>query len=123
MNAAVVAGGTGSGGVVPGWDRIGPAALVHTAQAVASEALRAPIRQVRARVADDGHGSLAVEITAPLVVPALGSGTVPSEPVLRAAHRARGAIAERLHTITGRQVDRVDVTYASSVVDVPRRVR
>lgn len=69
MNAAVVAGGTGSGGVVPGWDRIGPAALVHTAQAVASEALRAPIRQVRARVADDGHGSLAVEITAPSSCP------------------------------------------------------
>ncbi|MGL3198052.1 MULTISPECIES: hypothetical protein [Curtobacterium] len=123
MSAAVVAGGPGSGGVVPGWDRIGPAALVHTAQAVASEALRAPFREVRARVADDGHGSLAVEITAPLVVPALGSGNVPPEPVLRTAHRARGTIAERLHTITGRQVERVDVTYASSVVEVPRRVR
>ncbi|KTR08343.1 hypothetical protein [Curtobacterium luteum] len=123
MSAAVVAGGPGSGGIVPGWDRIGPAAIVHTAQAVASEALRAPFREVRARVADDGHGSLAVEITAPLVVPALGTGNVPSEPVLRSAHRARGTIAERLHAITGRQVDRVDVTYASSVVDVPRRVR
>ncbi|WP_022904354.1 hypothetical protein [Curtobacterium sp. B8] len=123
MSPAVVAGGPGSGGVVPGWDRIGSAALVHTAQAVAAEALRAPLRDVRARVTGDGRGSLSVEVTAPLRVPVLGSGAVPTEPVLVTTHRARGTIADRVHAITGRQVDRVDVTYASSVVDVPRRVR
>jgi hypothetical protein len=53
----------------------------------------------------------------------LGSHAVPDEPVVTSAHRARGTIAERLRTITGRQVSRVTVTFASSVVDVPRRVR
>jgi hypothetical protein len=108
---------------VPGYDRIGSAALVHTARAVASEALRVPFREARARVADDGHGALAVEVTAPLVVPVLGSHAVPDEPVVRTAHRARAAIAERLRHITGRQVERVTVTFSSSVVETPRRVR
>lgn len=108
---------------VAGYDRIGTTALVRTAQAVAAEALRAPLREVRARVADDGRGSLAVTITAPLAVPVLGSHTVPDEPVVRTAHRARATIAERMVVITGRQVERVDVTFSSSVIDTPRRVR
>ncbi|GAA3340708.1 hypothetical protein GCM10017714_21610 [Curtobacterium pusillum] len=108
---------------VAGYDRIGAAALVHTAQAVAAEELRVPFQEARARVADDGHGALAVEITAPLAVPVLGSHAVPHEPVTTRAHRARGAIAERLQTITGRHVQRVTVTFSSSIVDVPRRVR
>jgi hypothetical protein len=108
---------------VPGADRIASPALVHTAQAVAAEALRVPFRQARARVADDGRGGLAVDVTAPLTLPVLGSHAVPDEPVLVTAHRARATIAERLRTITGRQVARVTVTFASSVVDVPRRVR
>jgi len=115
--------GPGSGGRVPGSDRIGSAALVHTAQAVAAEALRVSFQEARARVADDGRGGLAVEITAPLAVPALGSHAVPDEPVTTSAHRARGTIAERLRTITGRQVERVTVTFSTSVVDTPRRVR
>jgi hypothetical protein len=97
--------------------------LHRTAQAVAAEALRAPVREVRARVADDGRGSLAVTVTAPLAVPVLGTHAVTDEPVVRRAHRARATIAERLAAITGRQVDRVDVTFSSSVIDVPRRVR
>ena len=108
---------------VAGYDRIGSAALVHTAQAVAAEALGVPFREARARVADDGHGALAVEITAPLTVPVLGSHANPDEPVTTSAHRARAAIAERLRTITGRQVERVTVTFTSSIVDTPRRVR
>lgn len=108
---------------VAGYDRIGTTALVRTAQAVAAEALRTPVREVRARVADDGRGSLAVEITSPLAVPVLGSHAVPDEPVVHTAHRARATIAERLNTITGRQVERVTITFASSVVDAPRRVR
>lgn len=132
MSEAAVAGTGGSGAAhgtvpgtrqVPGYDRIGSGALVRTAQAVAAEALRVPFQEARARVADDGRGGLAVEITAPLTVPVLGSHTLPDEPVLATAHRARGVIAERLRTITGRQVARVTVTFASSVVDVPRRVR
>ncbi|WP_144710068.1 hypothetical protein [Curtobacterium pusillum] len=121
MSAA--AGGAVGARPVAGYDRIGSAALVHTAQAVAAEALRVPFREARARVADDGHGGLAVEITAPLTVPVLGSHAVPDEPVTTTAHRARGTIAERLRSITGRQVQRVTVTFSSSVVDVPRRVR
>jgi hypothetical protein len=117
------AGGAAGARPVAGYDRIGSAALVHTAQAVAAEALRVPFREARARVADDGHGALAVEITAPLTVPVLGSHAVPDEPVTTTAHRARGTIAERLRTITGRQVQRVTVTFSSSVVDAPRRVR
>ncbi|WP_439693669.1 hypothetical protein ACRQ4B_05425 [Curtobacterium sp. SP.BCo] len=108
---------------VAGYDRIGSAALVHTAQAVAAEALRVPFREARARVADDGHGALAVEITAPLALPALGTHAVPDEPVTTTAHRARATIAERLRAITGRQVERVSVTFSSSVLDAPRRVR
>lgn len=108
---------------VPGSDRVGSAALVHTAQAVASEALRVSFREARARVTDDGRGALAVEVTAPLVVPALGSHAVPDEPVVTTAHRARAVIAQRLRDITGRRVERVTVTFSSSVVDVPRRVR
>lgn len=127
MSEAAVAGTGGSGEAgqsrVPGYDRIGAAALVHTAQAVAAEALRVPFREARARVADDGRGALEVEITAPLTVPVLGSHAVPDEPVLATAHRARATIAERLRAITGRQVGRVTVTFASSVVDTPRRVR
>ncbi|MGN8051098.1 hypothetical protein ACTJKO_15565 [Curtobacterium sp. 22159] len=112
-----------AGHPVPGYDRIGSAALVHTAQAVAAEALHVPYRQTRARVAGDGHGALAVDVTAPLAVPVLGSHAVPAEPVVATAHRARGVIAERLRSITGRQVAVVDVTFSSSVVDTPRRVR
>jgi len=108
---------------VPGSDRIGAHALVRTAQAVAAEALRVAAREVRARVADDGRGALAVEITAPLALPVLGAHALPDEPVVATAHRARGTIAERFRTITGRQVARVTVTFASSVVDTPRRVR
>lgn len=111
------------GGTVPGWDRIGSAALVRTAQAVAAEALRAPAREVRARVTDDGRGSLAVRVTAPLVLPVLGTGAGRDEPVLRTAHRARQVIAERVRAITGRQVDRVDVVHASSVTETHGRVR
>ncbi|MBT2502677.1 hypothetical protein [Curtobacterium sp. ISL-83] len=123
--AVAVSGDRGApdGQRVPGYDRIGAAALVHTAQAVAAEALRAPVREVRAHVADDGRGALAVEVTAPLTVPVLGRHAVPDEPVLATAHRARATIAERIATITGRQVQRVTITFASSVVDVPRRVR
>lgn len=123
MTDAAVATVGDSGARLPGSDRIGASALVHTAQAVASEALRVAFREVRARVADDGRGALAVEITAPLTLPVLGSHAVPDEPVVTSAHRARGTIAERLRTITGRQVSRVTVTFSSSVVDVPRRVR
>ena len=133
MTPAAVAGDGGSGTVDPhgehpvrrvaGYDRIGTPALVHTAQAVAAEALRVPFREARARVADDGHGGLSVEVIAPLTVPVLGSGDVPGEPVVATTHRARAAIAERLRSITGRQVARVSVTFASSVVDRPRRVR
>jgi hypothetical protein len=109
--------------VLPGTDRIASPALVHTAQAVAAEALRAPLREVRARVVDDGRGALAVEITSPLTLPALGTHTVPGEPVLASAHRARATIAERFRSITGRKAERVSVTFASAVLDVPRRVR
>jgi hypothetical protein len=109
--------------VLPGTDRIASAALVHTAQAVAAEALRVPLREVRARVADDGRGALAVEVTSPLTLPVLGSHTVPDEPVLATAHRARTTIAERFGTITGRKVERVSVTFSSAVLDTPRRVR
>jgi hypothetical protein len=120
----VPASGPGSDGArVPGSDRIGVHALVRTAQAVAAEALRVAAREVRARVTDDGRGALAVEITAPLALPVLGSHALPDEPVVATAHRARGTIAERFRTITGRQVARVTVTFASSVVDAPRRVR
>ena len=118
---------------VPGYDRIGTAALVHTAQAVAAEALGSSLRDVRARVADAGRGSLAVTVTAPLVMPVLGARstsatsatTLPSAPesVVARTHRARAAVAERISAITGRQVQRVDVTFTSSVVDTPRRVR
>jgi hypothetical protein len=115
---------------VPGYDRIGTAALVHTAQVVAAETLGSPLRDVRARVADDGRGSLAVTVTAPLVMPVLGarttSATTPTtapESVIARTHRARAAVAERISAITGRQVQRVDVTFTSSVVDTPRRVR
>jgi len=112
-----------SAAALPGTDRIATPALVHTAQAVAAEALRAPLREVRARVVDDGRGALAVEVTSPLTLPALGSHAVPDEPVLATAHRARAAIAERFRTITGRKVERVSVTFSSAVLDVPRRVR
>jgi hypothetical protein len=108
---------------VPGSDRIGAHALVRTAQALAAESLRVPVREVRARVADDGRGALAVEITAPLALPVLGTHALPDEPVVATAHRARGTIAERFRSITGRQVARVTVTFASSVVETPRRVR
>ena len=126
---------------VPGYDRIGTAALVHTAQVVAAEALGSSVRDVRARVADDGRGSLAVTVTAPLVMPVLGARstagraasdatdasdggtTVPPESVVARTHRARATVAERISAITGRQVQRVDVTFTSSVVDTPRRVR
>lgn len=135
---------------VPGFDRIGTAALVHTAQVVAAEALGSSVRDVRARVADDGRGALAVTVTAPLVLPALGarsaarprttdasgaaeasdasgaSGaatTAASESVVARTHRARATVAERMSAITGRQVQRVDVTFTSSVVDTPGRVR
>lgn len=129
---------------VPGSDRIGTAALVHTAQVVAAEALGSSVRDVRARVADDGRGALAVTVTAPLVMPALGarsaarargsdasdaaetSGadtTAATESVVARTHRARATVAERMSAITGRQVQRVDVTFTSSVVDTPRRVR
>ncbi|WP_181433166.1 MULTISPECIES: hypothetical protein [unclassified Curtobacterium] len=123
MSDAAVATAGDSGVRLRGSDRIGTSALVHTAQAVAAEALRVAFREVRARVADDGRGALAVEITAPLALPVLGSHALPDEPVVAAAHRARGTIAERFRTITGRQVARVTVTFASSVVDTPRRVR
>jgi len=127
VSAAAADGGVGAPPPAPrqvaGYDRVGSAALVHTAQAVASEALRVPFREARARVADDGHGALAVEITAPLAVPVLGTHAVPDEPVVTTAHRARALIAERLRHITGRQVERVTVTFSSSVVDTPRRVR
>ncbi|PYY61746.1 hypothetical protein DEJ17_03245 [Curtobacterium sp. MCSS17_011] len=108
---------------LPGSDRIGAHALVRTAQAIAAEALRVSAREVRARVTDDGRGALAVEITAPLALPVLGTHALPDEPVVATAHRARGTIAERFRTITGRQVARVTVTFASSIVDTPRRVR
>jgi hypothetical protein len=115
---------------VPGYDRIGTAALVHIAQAVAAEALGSSLRDVRARVADDGRGSLAVTVTAPLVMPVLGARTTSAptpttapESVVARTHRARAAVAERISAITGRQVQRVDVTFTSSVVDAPRRVR
>jgi hypothetical protein len=120
---------------VPGYDRIGTAALVHTAQAVAAEALGSSARDVRARVADDGRGSLAVTVTAPLVMPVLGArstaasdatdagSTAAPESVVARTHRARATVAERISAITGRQVQRVDVTFTSSVVDTPRRVR
>ena len=133
--AAGVAAGTDR---VPGYDRIGTAALVHTAQVVAAEALGASVRDVRARVADDGRGSLAVTVTAPLVMPVLGvrstaglaatdasdAGTTAApESIVARTHRARATVAERMSAITGRQVQRVDVTFTSSVVDTPRRVR
>jgi hypothetical protein len=128
---------------VPGYDRIATAALVHTAQVVAAEALGSSVRDVRARVADDGRGSLAVTVTAPLVMPVLGARstagrdasdadasdasdggtTAPPESVVARTHRARATVAERISAITGRQVQRVDVTFTSSVVDTPRRVR
>ncbi|ROP74793.1 hypothetical protein [Curtobacterium sp. PhB115] len=123
MSTAAVATAGDSGARIPGSDRIGTTALVRTAQAVAAESLRVAFREVRARVADDGRGALAVEITAPLTLPVLGSHAVPDEPVVTTAHRARATIADRVRTITGRQVSRVTVTFASSVVDVPRRVR
>ncbi|MBF4614099.1 hypothetical protein [Curtobacterium sp. VKM Ac-1376] len=123
MSDAAVAETGGSGVRVPGSDSIGAHALVHTAQALAAESLRVPAREVRARVADDGRGALAVEITAPLALPVLGTHALPDEPVVATAHRARGTIAERFRTITGRQVARVTVTFASSVVETPRRVR
>lgn len=118
-------GGSQVGGpsVVRGADRIAVTALVRTAQAVASEALHAPVRDVRAHVSDDGRGALALDITGPMRMPVLGSHDVPDEPVLVTAHRARGVIAERVRTITGRQVARVSVTFTSSVIDTPRRVR
>lgn len=106
-----------------GWVRVSSHALVTTARAVASEALRAPFGDVRVRVSDDGAGALAVEVTAPLALPVLGSGDVPAEPVVATAHRARQVIADRVREVTGRQVRRVSVVFASSVVDVPRRVR
>ncbi|MBF4582978.1 hypothetical protein ITJ54_09890 [Curtobacterium sp. VKM Ac-2865] len=133
---------------VPGSDRIGTAALVHTAQVVAAEALGSSVRDVRARVADDGRGALAVTVTAPLVMPALGARSAPrarararasdasdaaetsgadttatTESVVARTHRARATVAEWMSAITGRQVQRVDVTFTSSVVDTPRRVR
>jgi len=111
------------GRTVAGWDRIGAAALVHTATAVAAEALRAPVADVRAKVIDDGRGALAVEVTGPLSIMPLGSHRPPSEPVLATAHRARGQIAERITSITGRHVSRVTVVFTSAAVDRADRVR
>jgi hypothetical protein len=109
--------------LAPGWDRIGAAALTRTAQAVAAEALRAPFRDVRAHVSDDGRGALAIEVRGPLAVPELGSGRHLDEPVIVSAHRARAAIAERVSGITGRNVERVTVVFTSSVVEQRKRVR
>lgn len=122
---ATVAGGSGAptGAAVPGWDRVATAALVHTAQAAAAEALEVPIREVRARVTDDGRGALAVEVEGPLALPQLGAHDLPDEPVIARTHRARGVIAGRIHAVTGRHVARVSVVYTSSVTAVPRRVR
>ncbi|PZE27934.1 hypothetical protein [Curtobacterium sp. MCBD17_028] len=118
-----VASAGSAGRPVPGWDRIAVPALVHTAQAAAAEALHVPVREVRARVADDGRGALAIEVRGPLALPQLGSHRVPDEPVLARTHRARGVIAERVHTVTGRHVSRVSVVFTSSIVEVPGRVR
>lgn len=113
----------GAVGSLPGWDRIGAGALSRTAQAVAAEALRAPFRDVRAHVTDDGRGALAIEVRGPLTVPELGSGRHLDEPVLTSAHRARATIAERVSGITGRRVERVTVVFTASVVEQRKRVR
>jgi hypothetical protein len=109
--------------VVAGSDRIASAALVHTVQAAAAEALRVAYRDTRARVSDDGAGGLALDVTSPLAVPVLGSGRVSDVPVVQSAHAARAEIADRVRSITGRQVARVTVVYDSSVVERPPRVR
>jgi hypothetical protein len=119
--APAVAGPSGAPAVA-GWDRIATAALVRTAQAVAAEALHTPVAEVRARVTDDGSGGLAVSVQTPMSVPRLGTGDVPAEPIVQTAHRARGVIAARVGAITGRTVARVDVVFASSVIDRPKRV-
>lgn len=121
--AATTSGQSGlAAPLAPGWDRIGAAALTRTAQAVAAEALRAPFRDVRAHVSDDGRGALAIEVRGPLAVPELGSGRHLDEPVLVSAHRARATIAERVSGITGRNVERVTVVFTASVVEQRKRV-
>ena len=90
MSDAAVATTGDSGVRLRGSDRIGTSALVHTAQAVAAEALRVAFREVRARVADDGRGALAVEITAPLALPVLGCTHSPTN---RSSPRRTGLAA------------------------------
>ncbi|BBE21457.1 hypothetical protein MN0502_03400 [Arthrobacter sp. MN05-02] len=111
-----------------GHNRITTQALTSTAQAAAAEVLGVQPAQVRASFTDD-HGLLALLLALPLPVPPLARvlddpGVVESfgGPLWARVEAARTPIRERVESLTGARLSRVDVRVIGSTVAKGARV-
>lgn len=115
---------SGTSSDLPGRVGISPRALSRTVAAVAAEELRVPVKDVSVTLTDDA-GNLAVAVVAPLRVEPLRladvAGREPS--VVATTQAARGVIRERVTSVTGSTVSRVNVRVSRAVILEEKRVR
>jgi hypothetical protein len=109
--------GTEAGRTLAGHTRVSTQALTTTAQGVAGEVLGVPPELVRADWRDDS-GSLALSLSLPVGIPALGR--VVADPRLVAGFD--GTVRERVQAAKGRILDRIARLSGSALSRVDIRV-
>jgi hypothetical protein len=93
-----------------GYTRISAGSMHQLAAAIAAEAFKVPLREVRAGVRD-GQGQVSVSLAVPL---ALGAGELVGNDggaLFGWAQSARAVVARRLHELAGTTVGRVDIRF------------
>lgn len=112
-----------------GHNRISTQALTSTARAVAAEVLNVPVREIRASWSDDA-GLLALRLALPIGVPSLhrvitdpGAVEAFGGSVEERVRRAKGSILDRVTTLSGSQVSRVDIRVTGARVSDGGRAR
>ena len=114
-------------GQVGGHNRVGTQALTSVAQAVAGDVFEVPPPSVHADWDDDG-GLLALTLALPIGIPSLSQVLADSSAVnahggsvRHRAHAAKPIILDRVSSLTGSQLSRVDVRITGiRVAERPR---
>ncbi|WP_035770389.1 hypothetical protein [Arthrobacter castelli] len=129
MPASTAAGSDGGQPALSGHTRVNTQALTSVAKAAASEALQVPAEHVKADWNDDG-GLLALSLVLPLGIPSLNRivrdpslMTRTGGPIWDRALLARDLILDRVESLTGSQLSRVDIRITGIRIQEGGRVR
>jgi hypothetical protein len=110
-----------------GHTSISAGTMARLAAAIAADAFKVPLRDVRAGVRD-GQGQLSVSLALALAITPLSEiARTPRDPdnrtVFQRADAARETIARRMQELAGSSVGRVDIRFTGAQVESRERVQ